>query len=74
MQSIRFKFTAENTAIQPGGRLWFTVPVGWSLPSLTDKKDKATVSILLKMLMAMARPDFVTKIPEKAGDGKKAGE
>ena len=46
MQSIRFKFTTENTAIQPGGRLWFTVPVGWSLPSLTDKKGKATVGIL----------------------------
>ena len=46
MQSIRFKFTTENTAIQPGGRLWFTVPVGWSLPSLTDKKAKATVGIL----------------------------
>ena len=33
MQSIRFRFATENTAIQPGGRLWFTVPVGWSLPS-----------------------------------------
>ena len=46
MQSIRFKFTTRNTAIQPGGRLWFTVPVGWSLPSLTDKAKKATVGIL----------------------------
>ena len=45
-QSIRFQFTAENTAIQPGGRLWFTVPVGWSLPSLTDNAGKATVSIV----------------------------
>ena len=46
MQSIRFKFTTANTAIQPDGRLWFTVPVGWSLPSLTDKANKATVGIL----------------------------
>ena len=46
-QSIQLRFTAENTAIQPGGgRLWFTVPVGWSLPSLTDKAGKATVSIV----------------------------
>ena len=37
LQSIRFQFTTENTAVQSGGRLWFTVPVGWSLPSLTDK-------------------------------------
>ena len=48
LQSIRFKFTTENTAIQSGGRLWFTVPVGWSLPSLTDKAGKATVSIVAK--------------------------
>ena len=46
LQSIRFKFTTENTAIQAGGRLWFTIPVGWSLPSLTDKTGKATVSIV----------------------------
>ena len=46
LQSIRFKFTTENTAIQSGGRLWFTVPVGWSLPSLTDKAGKATVGIV----------------------------
>ena len=46
LQSIRFKFTTEDTAIQAGGRLWFTVPVGWSLPSLTDKTGKATVGIL----------------------------
>ena len=45
-QSIRFKFTTTNTAIQPEGRLWFTVPVGWSSPSLTDKASKATVSIV----------------------------
>ena len=48
LQSIRFKFTTENTAIQAGGRLWFTVPVGWSLPSVTDKAGKATVSIVAK--------------------------
>ena len=46
LQSIRFQFTTENTAVQSGGRLWFTVPVGWSLPSLTDKAGKATVSIV----------------------------
>ena len=48
LQSIRFQFTTENTAIEPNGRLWFTVPVGWSLPSLTDKTGKATVSIVAK--------------------------
>ena len=48
LQSIRFQFATENTAIQSGGRLWFTIPVGWSLPSLTDKAGKATVSIVAK--------------------------
>ena len=45
-QSIRFRFTAEDTAIQPGGRLRFTVPGRWTMPSLTDREGKATVSIV----------------------------
>ncbi len=45
-QSIRFQFTAENTAIQPGGRLRFTVPGRWTMPSLTDRAGRATVSIV----------------------------
>ena len=37
-QSIRFQFTAENTAIQPGGKLRFKVPGGgWTAPSITDR-------------------------------------
>ena len=71
LRSIRFKFTAENTAIQKTGRLWFTVPVGWTLPSLTDKAGKATVSIVH---VVDDEETFVNKIPEKTGDGKKAGE
>ena len=45
-QSIRFQFTAENTAIQPGGSLRFTVPGRWTLPSITDRMGRATVSIV----------------------------
>ena len=71
MQSIRFKFMAANTAIQEGGRLWFSVPVGWSLPSLTDKAGKATVSIVH---LVDGEETFVTKIPEKNDGAKKAGE
>ena len=29
-QSIRFRFTLDKTVIQPDGRLWFTIPVGWT--------------------------------------------
>ena len=71
LQSIRFQFTTSNTAIQPGGSVWFTIPVGWSYPSTTDKKDRATVSIVH---LVDGEETFVSKIPEKAGDGKKAGE
>ena len=71
LQSIRFKFTTENTAIQAGGRLWFTIPVGWSLPSLTDKTGKATVSIVAKngeaIVDADGDPIAVRQLP-KAGD------
>ena len=46
-QSIRFQFTAENTAIQPGGKLRFKVPGGgWTAPSITDRAGKATVGII----------------------------
>ena len=46
-QSIRFQFTAENTAIQDGGRLRFKVPGGrWTAPSDTDRAGKATVGIV----------------------------
>ena len=45
-QSIRFQFTAENTTIQPGGRLRFTVPGRWTMPSVTDRAGRATVSIV----------------------------
>ena len=48
MRSIRFRFTTVGTAIQPGGQLWFTVPVGWSSPSTTSKASRATVSIVSK--------------------------
>ena len=65
-QSIRFQFTAENTAIQPGGRLWFTVPVGWSLPSLTDNAGKATVSIVH---LVDDEETFVRQLP-KTGDAE----
>ena len=66
MQSIRFRFATENTAIQPGGRLWFTVPVGWTLPSLTDKKNRATVGIL--DYDADGEEIFVTKMPATGTD------
>ena len=46
VQSIRFRFTTVNTDILPGGRLWFSVPVGWTLPRLTDTTNRATVSIV----------------------------
>ena len=46
LASIRFRFTAENTVIQPGGTLRFTVPAEWSLPSVTDRANRATVSIV----------------------------
>ena len=72
LQSIRFKFTTANTAIQPDGRLWFSVPVGWSLPSLTDKANKATVGIVT--LNDDGDEIFVSKIPEKDDGAKKAGE
>lgn len=45
-QLIRFRFTTENTAIQPGGTLRFSVPGRWTMPSLTDREGKATVSIV----------------------------
>ena len=64
-ESIRFKFTTTGTAIQPGGRLWFTVPVGWSTPSLTDKAGKATVSIVT--LDDDNNEIFVRQLP-KTGD------
>ena len=66
-QSIRLRFTAENTAIQSGGRLSFSVPVGWSLPSLTDKADKATVSIVT--LNDDDEEIFVKRLP-KTGDAE----
>ena len=64
-QSIRFKFTTTDTAIQPTGRLWFTVPVGWSMPSVTDKAGKATVSIVT--LDDDNEEIFVRQLP-KTGD------
>ena len=45
-QSIRFRFTAVNTVIQPGGMLQFTLPDGWSRPSITDTANRPTVSIV----------------------------
>ena len=66
LQSIRFRFAAENTAIQSGGRLWFTVPVGWTLPSLTDKKNRATVGIL--DYDDDGNEIFVTKMPATGKD------
>ena len=45
MTSIRFRFTAENTVIQPGGTLRFTVPIGWTQPSIATTTNRATVSI-----------------------------
>ena len=66
MQSIRFKFTTDATAIQPGGKLWFTVPAGWSLPSLTDKASKATVGILDYDDDGDER--FVTEIPHEGSE------
>ena len=45
MQSIWFRFTAENTVIQPGGTLRFTLPIGWTQPSVADRTGRATVSI-----------------------------
>ena len=68
LQSIRFQFTTENTAIEPNGRLWFTVPVGWSLPSLTDKAGKATVSIVarkgVEIVDADGNPIAVKQLPK----------
>ncbi len=46
VQSIRFRFTTVNTDIVPGGRLWFSVPGGWTMPSLIDRTSRATVSIV----------------------------
>ena len=45
-QPIRFQFTAENTPIQRNGILRFKVPVGWTMPSTTDRAGRATVSIV----------------------------
>ena len=77
LQSIRFKFTTENTAVQSDGRLWFTVPVGWSLPSLTDKTGKATVSIVAKNGEAIVNDDGdlmpVRQLP-KIGDDNAGSE
>ena len=48
-QQLRFRFTATNTAIQAGGRVWFTLPSGWTPPNLApgekDKRVKAKVGI-----------------------------
>ena len=48
-QSIRFKFTAVDTVIQPGGTLRFTIPSDpneWTRPSVTDTANRATVGIV----------------------------
>ena len=63
LASIRFRFTAENTVIQPGGRLRFTVPVEWSLPSVTDRANRATVSIV--HLDDDGNETFVAKVADK---------
>ncbi len=63
MQSIRFRFTAENTVIQPGGTLRFTVPVEWSQPSVTDRANRATVSIV--HLDDDGNETFVDKVADK---------
>ena len=63
LASIRFRFTAENTVIQPGGTLRFTVPVEWSLPSLTDRANRATVSIV--HLDDDGNETFVSKVADK---------
>ena len=66
MQSIRFRFTTVGTAIQPGGRLWFTIPVGWTQPSVTQKTGRATVSIVSKN-----DDDEEIFVPEITKDGQK---
>ena len=63
LASIRFRFTAENTVIQPGGTLRFTVPVEWSLPSVTDRANRATVSIF--HLDDDGNDTFVDKVADK---------
>ena len=62
MTSIRFRFTAENTVIQPGGTLRFTVPVGWTQPSITDSTNRATVSIVH---IDEGEETFVTTVKDK---------
>ena len=61
-QSIRFQFTAENTTIQPGGKLRFTVPSRWTFPSLEDRANRATVRIVSED--ADGNEDLVTEIPK----------
>jgi len=69
-QSIRFRFTAEDTAIQPGGRLRFTVPGRWTMPSLTDREGKATVSIVREV---DGDEIFVSEVP-KTGEANAGSE
>ena len=71
VQSIRLRFTTVNTTILPGGRLWFSVPVGWSMPSLTDRTNRATVDIVAKNGEEIKDKDgepIVVKQLPKAGD------
>ena len=63
LASIRFRFTAENTVIQPGGTLRFTVPFEWSQPSVTDRANRATVSIV--HLDDDGNETFVDKVADK---------
>ena len=60
--SIRFRFTAENTVIQKGGTLRFTVPAEWSLPSVTARANRATVSIVH---VKDGAETFVSKVADK---------
>ena len=63
LASIRFRFTAENTVIQPGGTLRFTVPREWTQPSVTDRANRATVSIV--HLDDDGNETFVAKVADK---------
>ena len=70
-QSIRFQFTAENTAIRPGGILRFKVPGGWTMPSVTDRAGRATVGIVSED--ADGNEIVVSQVPKtgEAGAGGK---
>ena len=74
-QSIRFRFEADNTAIQPGGTLSFSVPAQWNRPSVTDRTGLATVAIVTRDADDDGKDDgeekFVSAIPS---EGTKKGE